>query len=83
MRRREFLGILSGGAAWAMAARAQQPTMPVVGFLNTLRQSDRPTLQAAFRRGLSGAGYVGVSRLRSLRTSAFARLLRVDRTLGR
>jgi hypothetical protein len=83
MRRRDFMVAFGGVMTWPLASRAQQPTMPVVGFLNTLRQSDRPTLQAAFRRGLSEAGYVGVSRLRSLRTSAFARLLRVDRTLGR
>ena len=64
MRRREFLGVLAGTTAsaasmlWPRGARAQQPTVPVVGFLNSLRQSDRPNLQAAFRRGLSEAGYV-------------------------
>src|SRR5262249_33236886 len=44
--------------AWPLAARAQQPAMPVVGFLNTLGQNDRPNLPAAFRRGLSETGHV-------------------------
>jgi ABC-type uncharacterized transport system substrate-binding protein len=59
VRRRDFIKVIAGSTAvWPLAARAQQPTTPVVGFLNSLRQSDRPNLQAAFRRGLSEAGYV-------------------------
>jgi putative tryptophan/tyrosine transport system substrate-binding protein len=59
MMRREFIRLFSSTViAWPLAAHAQQPTMPVVGFLNSLRESDRPNLQAAFRRGLGEAGYV-------------------------
>jgi ABC-type uncharacterized transport system substrate-binding protein len=58
MRRRDFIRLAGGVAAWPLAARAQQPGMPVVGFLGTRAPGDDPQLLTAFRRGLKEAGYV-------------------------
>ena len=59
MRRREFVTLLGGAAAtWPLTARAQQPTMPVIGFLHLTSPETNQENLASFRRDLSDTGYI-------------------------
>ena len=58
MLRRKFLGVLGGAMALPLAARAQQPTIPVIGFLGSRASGEDPQLLTSFRLGLKEAGYV-------------------------
>ena len=58
LKRREFMTLVGGASTWPLAARAQQPVMPVIGFLHlTSLETNRENL-AAFRLGLGETGYI-------------------------
>jgi putative ABC transport system substrate-binding protein len=60
MRRRDFIKVIAGSAAaaWPLAARAQQPALPVVAFIRDGSADASARFAAAFRKGLNETGYV-------------------------
>src|SRR5215510_5352610 len=58
IERRTFLATLGGAAVWPLAARAQRPAMPMIGFLSGTSAGAQPHWLAAFRKGLNETGYV-------------------------
>src|SRR5260370_33784629 len=58
MRRREFISLIGAAAAWPPAARAQQPAMPMIGFLHSQSPDANADRLRGFHRGLKDSGYV-------------------------
>jgi putative ABC transport system substrate-binding protein len=57
IRRREFITLLGGAAVWPLAARAQQPRVPVIGYISGRTADSDASMLVAFRRGLADFGY--------------------------
>lgn len=58
MRRREFIAAICGAVGWPLALRAQQTSMPVIGFLSSRSPAESAGVLAGFRKGLSEAGFI-------------------------
>jgi putative ABC transport system substrate-binding protein len=58
MRRREFIAFVGGAATWPLAARAQQPAVPVIGFMHARSRADTDYVVAAFKRALADNGFI-------------------------
>jgi hypothetical protein len=59
MRRRDFIALIGGDAvAWPLVLRAQQATMPLIGYLSSVGRNDRPKVDDAFRQGVAEAGLI-------------------------
>jgi putative ABC transport system substrate-binding protein len=70
MRRREFMALLCGAAVWPLTARAQQPAMPVIGFLDPTFHEAYADRLRAFRQGLKDTGYIEGEKVTILYRSA-------------
>ena len=57
MKRRAFITLLGGAVAWPLAARAQRPTMPVIGYLSSRTAESDVSMLVSVRRGLADFGY--------------------------